>query len=548
MSKLRKTFKLLKYNSLLIFVLGSSIPIMTYAKDICQNHVVEATLSENSILPTCLTEGSYDLVTYCKDCNQIVSKEHKIIAPLGHDYELQTVLPSDCSETGINHYVCKNCGKTKDVTVNAENHIPGSDYVIDEAATCVTAGSQSLHCTSCNAIISGTEKPINENLTGHQYQYKDQINAGCVEFGERIYECSICHQLTKEFLSPVGHNYDISHIDATCTTNGGTLYRCLLCNDEYLIDKIPALGHTPLPETEEERIESTCDKEGSYKKVIRCASCSNVISSETVVISKASHVAAIPVKENEVKGSCTKNHTYDMVTYCSVCKKELNRTSVKEEATGHKYKEEVKKEATCTETGTMLYTCENCGYKYQTTIKKKDHELEDSIIEPTTKQRGYTIHKCKNCNYSFSDTYVDKLKNTKSSSTKNKTLTKTAKSKKTIQTNPTVTKKEVLTNKTILSNGKPKDTVSSNTLEKENLPKKILVTNSRIDTDTSENIISDNSAENATPELISIDLEDEPEVKDNKLNIGTILLLSLVGISVCGMIGGIIYTLYKKNK
>ena len=36
--------------------------------------------------------------------------------------------------------------------------------------------------------------------------------------------------------------------------------------------------------------------------------------------------------------------------------------------------------------------------------------------------------------------------------------------------------------------------------------------------------------------------------KDNKLNIGTILLLSLVGISVCGMIGGIIYTLYKKNK
>lgn len=44
------------------------------------------TRSENVINPTCEKPGSYDYVTYCISCGEILSTEHVNLDPIGHNY------------------------------------------------------------------------------------------------------------------------------------------------------------------------------------------------------------------------------------------------------------------------------------------------------------------------------------------------------------------------------------------------------------------------------------------------------------------------------
>ena len=49
-------------------------------------HTPGEPVEENRAEPTCTKKGSYDLVTYCTECYEEVSREKKTIAALGHDY------------------------------------------------------------------------------------------------------------------------------------------------------------------------------------------------------------------------------------------------------------------------------------------------------------------------------------------------------------------------------------------------------------------------------------------------------------------------------
>lgn len=57
----------------------------------------------------------------------------------------------------------------------------------------------------------------------------------------------------------------------------------------------------------------------------------------------------------------------------------------------HNYKSEVTKEATCTSTGIMKYTCSKCGDSYTETIQKKEHtSVVDRAVEATCEHTGLT--------------------------------------------------------------------------------------------------------------------------------------------------------------
>lgn len=62
---------------------------------------------------------------------------------------------------------------------------------------------------------------------------------------------------------------------------------------------------------------------------------------------------------------------------------------------------EIIEDSTCTKVGKQINTCLDCGYSWEETIAKKDHELEDvEAVEVTCTEDGHSAYKkCKNCDY-----------------------------------------------------------------------------------------------------------------------------------------------------
>ncbi len=90
--------------------------------------------------------------------------------------------------------------------------------------------------------------------------------------------------------------------------------------------------------------------------------------------------------------TCTKDGKTDG-TICPVC----NNTTGSEviPATGHAYSSQITKQPTHETTGTVRYTCANCGDTYTETLPKlTDHAYNAVVTPPTCTEQGYTTYTC----------------------------------------------------------------------------------------------------------------------------------------------------------
>lgn len=77
----------------------------------------------NEIEPTCLEDGSYDLITYCATCKEEISREHKVIKALGHDMVHHEGQAPTCYVDGYTAYdECTRCG------YSTIDYIPALDH------------------------------------------------------------------------------------------------------------------------------------------------------------------------------------------------------------------------------------------------------------------------------------------------------------------------------------------------------------------------------------------------------------------------------------
>ncbi len=67
----------------------------------------------------------------------------------------------------------------------------------------------------------------------------------------------------------------------------------------------------------------------------------------------------------------------------------------------HIFVSNIEKEATCTEKGSIVYTCQKCGYSYREDLPELGHNFEKKIIKPTCELEGYTSYTCKRCGEYF---------------------------------------------------------------------------------------------------------------------------------------------------
>lgn len=79
----------------------------------------------------------------------------------------------------------------------------------------------------------------------------------------------------------------------------------------------------------------------------------------------------------------------------------------KEDSHEHKFKVEILKMPSCSETGIKKLICE-CGFEKEEEIPKTKHNFTTTKILPTCKTKGSTSYRCIICGYSYEDNFIPK--------------------------------------------------------------------------------------------------------------------------------------------
>ncbi len=321
-------------------------------------------------------------------------------------YESIPAVAATCTETGLTEG--KKCSVCKAVTVAqtetpALGHTEGkTTYETTKEATCSETGIQTA-TTKCS-VCGDTIKTVETEIPLKAHTWKD---ATCTE----AKTCTVCGATEGEAL---GHDYKATVTPPTCTSKGYTTYDCSRCDSSYVENETALAPHTEATR-EENRVEATCETDGSYDLVKYCSVCKAVINTEAKTIEATGHnydagVETTPATcttdgvktftcQNDNKHTYTEKinklgHTEEEIpavaatcektgltagVKCSVCDETLTAQETVP-ALGHDWTEwKTTKEPTCTEDGEQQQTCNNgCGGINSTTIDATGHDWNDT--------------------------------------------------------------------------------------------------------------------------------------------------------------------------
>ena len=182
-----------------------------------------------------------------------------------------------------------------------------------------------------------------------------------------------------------------SVVQATCSTQGYTVYRCTGCGDSYNAEYVNASGHDF---SEWENLtEANCTSSGVAQR--KCAVC---LQTETKIVSPLGH----DFKTEVIVATCLEQG-YTTHT-CLRCGTGYNDTFVP--PLGHDY-EEIEVAPTCTEEGYRGKQCRRCDDTIKTEIlKAAGHTFTDSYFIATCEEEGFTLHTCLSCGNQYKDNIV----------------------------------------------------------------------------------------------------------------------------------------------
>ena len=243
---------------------------------------------ENYVAPTCVKEGSYDKVTRCKICGEILRTEHvrlkKTDRHIPGPVTVENVKEPTCTENGEYDEItrCQNCGKlldTNHVIVSCpKQHTPAApvkENVV--AASCRNAGSYDsvVYCEVCGKELSRTHKQMEKIQPVPDYLLKrtvrsDDTGRTVVTFEDPAYlplikdaalpsayegktveagqflagdgskrtcadgetRCALCGELLEE---AIPHNWDREKLAKPDkpNTDGNVIFSCLSCGESF---------------------------------------------------------------------------------------------------------------------------------------------------------------------------------------------------------------------------------------------------------------------------------------------------------------------------
>ena len=345
-------------------------------------------VTDKAIPATCTTDGKTE-GSHCSVCGAVIKAQDTIKAT-GHKFgNWTTIKPATCTESGTQIRKCENCGATESKSLSAKGHTEVVDKAIP--ATCTTDGkTEGSHCSVCGAVIKAQDTI---KATGHKFGNWTTIKpATCTESGTQIRKCENCGATESKSLSAKGHTEVVDKaIPATCTTDGKTEgSHCSVCGAVIKAqDTIKATGHkfgnwtTIKP--------ATCTESGT--QIRKCENCG---ATESKSLSAKGHTEVV---DKAIPATCTTDGKTEG-SHCSVCGAVIKaQDTIK--ATGHKFGNWTTiKPATCTESGTQIRKCENCGATESKSLSAKGHtEVVDKAIPATCTTDGKTEGShCSVCN------------------------------------------------------------------------------------------------------------------------------------------------------
>ncbi|MCD7845705.1 MAG: hypothetical protein LUG57_07635 [Oscillospiraceae bacterium] len=230
------------------------------------NTVIDATGHTNvdhhaAVAADCTTPGSIEY-WHCTDCGSYFSDkeltaeitlEDTVTAAVGHNWgEWETVESPSCQAEGSEQRVCSVCGVTETRGVEETGHDWETDYTIDQAATCTTPGSKSIHCKNCGVVKDSTVIPA----TGHDYDNPAFTWADDHSSAAAVFTCKNDSTHTETVTATVTSAVKTA---ATATEKGVTTYTATVTRngvtytDTVDVTDIPAAGtestSSPAPAT-----------------------------------------------------------------------------------------------------------------------------------------------------------------------------------------------------------------------------------------------------------------------------------------------------------
>lgn len=308
----------------------------------------------------------------CLDCEYIIESKDIAVLPHEHDYKTTESVNPTCTEAGKTVETCDICGNTKTEVLNATGH-KESGFITDKEATCLAAGEQHTECSVCQITLKTETIPATGHLEGSWIVDKD---ASCTEDGSKHTECGNCGTtISTETITSTGHSMgDWQETNtAGCESDGAEERNCSKCS--YSENRsIPPTGHNYGDWIVDE--EPTEESEGSKHK--ECADCDSVITEDIEQLPP--HV--------------------------------------------HSYSETSRTDSTCTNVGSVTYSCD-CGDSYSEEIAKKSHTSGDWIVEtaPTEEATGLEVKKCTECGTQTDSRIIDKLEHVHNYTVENKGAT-----------------------------------------------------------------------------------------------------------------------------
>lgn len=146
-----------------------------------------------------------------------------------------------CTDAGVKTYTCTECKATRTESIAAKGHTAVT--VTGTPATCTSTGlTEGSKCSVCNAVLTEQETIA---ALGHSYGgWSVTKQAGCTSDGEEVRTCSVCGHTERSAIKATGHNYSVTVVKPTATSEGYTMHKCLKCGDNYKTDTVP-----PIPDT-----------------------------------------------------------------------------------------------------------------------------------------------------------------------------------------------------------------------------------------------------------------------------------------------------------
>ena len=292
--------------------------------------------------------------TVCTECGEEMRRESIPMIP--HSYTLIETVDSTCTSAGHKTWSCSACGHQMTETLPVADH----DYVLSETVepSCDSAGYRRYICSECGHVYV---EPI--PATGHAYTVSETVAPTCTEAGYRIVTCGNCGETKREILPATGHSYWLtSTVEPTCTENGSQTYTCPVCGATKT-QTLEALGH-------DFGDDNVCDRCGFEIEIHTHTYTVQVIDPTCTGIGYTLHIC-----------ECGYQYMTDIV-----------------EPNGHHWDEGVVTlAATCTQDGIRTYTCPDCGASY-TEILPSGHTWTEEVVVPATcTHDGLVSRTCEKC-------------------------------------------------------------------------------------------------------------------------------------------------------